>query len=324
MQLPSVTVIIPTFNYGHYILEAINSILEQTYPKQLIQIIIIDDGSTDNTKEVLQSLIDNNIVLYHYQANKGKASATYKAIQESSGKYLFNLDADDYYFPEKIEKTVTIFESNPAVVHVASPAKFVNDKKETKFIETIPKDILETPLDGNWLLYRFYNNHILYGGGSTYSARASVLKMIEIPDEVDMYIDEFLIMAILPFGKSYFINKPLSVWREHTTNYSGTVVSKEKLVMRGERLLRSSSALLEYIKNNNFSERIVRIYELIHENRKITQKELTDNKTIKDIFMYAKNVFFKVKPGLHLTKTYKVLNRLIPLQIYQMIKSIIG
>ena len=106
---PLISVIIPTYNYAAYIQEAINSITEQDYPKDKIEIIVVDDGSTDNTKEVLQYLIQNNTINYYYQQNKGKASATFKAIQLSSGKYIFNLDADDYFLPGKLQKAVTIF-----------------------------------------------------------------------------------------------------------------------------------------------------------------------------------------------------------------------
>src|SRR5437764_1056295 len=102
---PLISVIIPTYNYARYIGEAIYSVLQQDYPKDKKEIIVFDDGSTDNTKDILNEFIENKTIRYFYQDNNGKASATYKAIQKASGKYIFNLDADDYFLPGKIKST---------------------------------------------------------------------------------------------------------------------------------------------------------------------------------------------------------------------------
>ena len=111
----SVSVLIPTYNYAERIIEAIKSVLNQRYPSSLIEIIVVDDGSTDNTQEVLNELVDNKSIKYFYQSNQGKASATIKAIKESTGDIIFCLDADDSFLPGKIQKTVEIFEQNYSV-----------------------------------------------------------------------------------------------------------------------------------------------------------------------------------------------------------------
>src|ERR1700754_4647904 len=101
-KLPLVTVIIPTYNYAVYIGDAVQSILQQNYPTELIEIIVVDDGSTDDTQQVLRPFIEGTNISYYYQQNKGKANATYNGIQKSKGKYIFNLDADDYFLSNKI------------------------------------------------------------------------------------------------------------------------------------------------------------------------------------------------------------------------------
>ena len=320
-MLPLVTVIIPTYNYAVYILDAITSVLHQNYPKEKIEIVIVDDGSTDNTKEVLKDLIDDGTVHYYFQSNKGKASATAEAVMRSSGKYIFNLDADDYFFAKKIKTVVDIFEKYPDVVHVSAPANFVNQESGKTVTEQFPEDIVEHPLDGLLLLERFYDYHILYGGGSTYCARASVLKTIVVPNDVDMYTDEFLIMAILLYGKSFFLREPLSVWREHSANYSGGVNTKEKKIKKGERLLRSSAGMLRYVENHPFSNRIKRIYRLIDETRQMAHREMTGQKSLRDIIRYGRQIFFVIKPDWELIKKYHVLNRMIPQSIYKIAKG---
>ena len=322
MLNPLVSVIIPTYNYAHYIKEAINSVLQQTYPIERIEIVVVDDGSTDNTKEVLGDYIERGIVSYLYQKNSGKASATKNAIERATGKYIFNLDADDYFFPDKIAASVEIFEADEEIVHVASPAKFIYQQTKKTVIEKIPKDIIGKPLEGDWLLQRFYKNNILFGGGTTYAVRAETIRKINIPDGVDMYIDEFLIMAVLPFGKSYFIEKPQSAWRVHSSNYSGSASGTDK--GKGQRLLNSSSAMLTYLQESKFNEEVLKIYRLQHATRIISFKEGQGKKRMSDIFKYASEVFFSIQPSWNIVRRYHVLNRLLPTSIFLFLKKVMS
>lgn len=87
-----VSVIIPTYNYGRFIKEAIDSVLAQSFVDY--EVIVIDDGSTDNTAKIVKMICKEN-VSYIYQNNKGASSARNRGIAESKGKYLLFLDADD-------------------------------------------------------------------------------------------------------------------------------------------------------------------------------------------------------------------------------------
>ncbi len=321
MLEPFVSVIIPTYNYKNYIIEAIESVLGQTYPKEKIEIIVVDDGSTDDTCLALKEYIDKKIIRYYFQENKGKANATYNAIQKCVGKYIFNLDADDYFLAEKITEYVKVFEKDDTIVHVGTAAKVLYQYNHVFVTEKLPKDILGKPLYGNWLLQRFYSSNMFFGGGTTYAARASILKTIKIPDAVDMYIDEFLILAILPLGKSYFLEEPLSVWRMHKDNFSVSAEIKENQIKKDKRLLQSSAAVLNYILENNFDKKLITIYSLQDATRQIAFKESVNNKKFSDIFKYAFKVFFKIKPGLRLINKYNVINRLIPTYLFQLVKK---
>lgn len=320
MPQPLVSVIIPTYNYSNYILEAINSVFEQTYPQDKIEIIVVDDGSTDNTRNTLNKLIEDNKIKYYYQENKGKANATFNAIKKCTGKYIFNLDADDYFFKDKITAYVEVFENDTEIVHVGTAAKVLYQNKNLLVTEKLPKDILGKSLHGNWLLHRFYSSNMFFGGGTTYAAKASVLKTIIIPDAVDMYIDEFLLLAILPLGKSYFLEEPLSVWRMHKDNFSVYAELKVNQIKKDERLLRSSAAVLKYLVDNNFDDYLVKIYQLQDATRQIAFKEISNSKSVGDIYNYAVKVFFNLKPGLKLINKYNVINRLVPLNILKLIK----
>ena len=101
-----VSVIIPCFNAKKWIRQAIDSCLNQTYPK--IEVIVIDDGSTDSSLEIVKSYGDK--VIWETGPNRGQAYARNRGFALSSGAYIQYLDADDYLLPEKIEKQVSFLQ----------------------------------------------------------------------------------------------------------------------------------------------------------------------------------------------------------------------
>jgi glycosyltransferase involved in cell wall biosynthesis len=110
--IPLVSVIVPTYNYGHFILQALRSIQAQTYHQW--ECIIVDDGSTDNTgATIAQCAHEDSRIKYIYQKNRGTSSAKNIGVINSSGKYLQFLDADDLIEPKKFALQVEILEKNP-------------------------------------------------------------------------------------------------------------------------------------------------------------------------------------------------------------------
>ena len=106
-----VSVIIPTFNRAGYIEAAIESILEQTHP--VFEIIVVDDGSTDNTKEILKKY--GSIVKYVFQENNGPASARNRGLRMAQGNYIAFLDSDDLWVPYKNTVQLRFFSEHPDI-----------------------------------------------------------------------------------------------------------------------------------------------------------------------------------------------------------------
>lgn len=119
-----VSVVITCYNYGRYLKSAIDSVLEQSLPVE--EIIVIDDGSTDNTQAVLTRYKTNEKVSFVYQKNKGQAKAKNIGIQIARGAFVAFLDADDIWDPQKIEKQAPLF-SNPDVGVVYTRQKFIDE-----------------------------------------------------------------------------------------------------------------------------------------------------------------------------------------------------
>lgn len=99
---PTISFIIPTYNRAHTLPEAIRSVLEQSCSNW--ELLIIDDGSSDNTREIISEYLTDNRVRYYYQENQGVSNARNKGIRESKGDYLIFLDSDDRVLPGLILK----------------------------------------------------------------------------------------------------------------------------------------------------------------------------------------------------------------------------
>ena len=110
--MPRVSVIIPTYNRARFIAETVQSVLDQTFTD--FEIVIVDDGSTDNTREVMGSFQDSRIK-YIYQKNNGVCIARNNAINASSGEYLAFLDSDDVLLRNSLEKRVEVLDRHPEV-----------------------------------------------------------------------------------------------------------------------------------------------------------------------------------------------------------------
>ncbi|MEO1180761.1 MAG: glycosyltransferase, partial [Cyanobacteria bacterium J06636_28] len=110
-----VSVIISNYNYGRFITEAIESVLNQTYSN--VELIVVDDGSTDNSRDIIQSYSHRLISVF--QENSGQGAAFNVGLTQASGDIICFLDADDYYRPDKLEKVVAAFETHPEWVQIS-------------------------------------------------------------------------------------------------------------------------------------------------------------------------------------------------------------
>ena len=128
MKRPKVSVIVPCYNSQSFIKRTIESALKQTYTN--LEIIVVDDGSKDNTGDIIKSFNDARIK-YFYQENNGLSFTRNVAIKHATGEYVAFLDHDDQWLPEKIEKQLRLFERNPELGLVFSDAYMVSSERKT-------------------------------------------------------------------------------------------------------------------------------------------------------------------------------------------------
>lgn len=120
-----VSVVTATYNMGKYLPFAIESALNQTYRN--IEVIVIDDGSTDNTREVVESYWKDPRIRYIHQENKGVANAKNRGIQESRGEFIAFLDADDVWKPNKLDKQLKLFNKSEKIGVVYSDVEYIDE-----------------------------------------------------------------------------------------------------------------------------------------------------------------------------------------------------
>jgi len=118
----------PVYNAGSFLVEAIESIRNQTLKDW--ELVCVDDGSTDNSKELLKEFAkkDPRIKLFSFQKNKGLAYALNLGVSKAKGYYLARMDADDISLPKRLETQLKYLKNNPRVVAVGSQVKLINEK----------------------------------------------------------------------------------------------------------------------------------------------------------------------------------------------------
>lgn len=120
-----VSVIIPGFNAARFIAPAIQSVLQQSHPP--LEIVVVDDGSTDDTERVVRGLSNSIPIVYHRQKNQGLSVARNVAVFLAQGDWIAFLDADDTWYPDKLATQVRWIKEHPAVVFFWSAIDFIDE-----------------------------------------------------------------------------------------------------------------------------------------------------------------------------------------------------
>ena len=104
---PDISVVIPAYNRATTIARALNSVLAQTF--QDLEVIVVDDGSTDHTSEVIQQIGDARVEIIRHTRNQGAAEARNTGMKAAGGKYIAWLDSDDEWLPDKLQVQLDAF-----------------------------------------------------------------------------------------------------------------------------------------------------------------------------------------------------------------------
>jgi len=206
---PLVSVIIPCFNHGKFLPDAVASVRSQNYAAT--EIIIIDDGSTDNTQQIAQKLTG---VKYIHQKNQGLSSARNNGVRQSAGEYLVFLDADDWLLPNAISINLTFLQQDASLA-------FVSGAHEKVFVETGEKVLTSQIINENHYWYFLQGNYI--GMHATVMYRRSVFESFKFDETLKACEDYDLYLKIARKFPILHHTQEIAAYRIHNTNMSGNI-----------------------------------------------------------------------------------------------------
>ncbi len=226
---PRVSILIPTYNYAHYLEEAITSALQQTYKD--FEVIIVDDQSTDNTDEVvLPYLSDERVRYYKNETNLGLSKNFNESLKYARGEYIKYLLADDLLHPELLETFVPIMDANPAISLITSQRETFGSKTKTNALPFFHlqngKTVITESIrkNGNWI-----------GEPTTVMFRKADLRIGAFNPEYTCLVDWEMWLRLLTIGDCYIVPKTLSYFRVHDKQASNLILADYKYTFEDYR-----------------------------------------------------------------------------------------
>jgi glycosyltransferase involved in cell wall biosynthesis len=222
---PRVSVLVNTYNHEAYIAQALQSVLDQDFPPDQMEIIVVDDGSTDSTPEIIRPFLPR--IRYIRKQNGGQVSAFNVAVAEACGEIIAFLDGDDYWAPSKISSILNTFERNPGIACVGHAYHEVD--ADGRIIATmLPTTDRVTLKDAS--LAQSSSLLGVFLGTSRLSIRRSILeKTLPVPPELPFF-DTFVYSQAVAISGAVLLPQPLCYYRLHASNLYASS-SPEKSVL---------------------------------------------------------------------------------------------
>lgn len=214
MKYPFVSVLIDTYNHVRFIEQAVLSVLTQEFPASDREILVVDDGSTDRTPEIVAKFAADVRLLR--KTNGGQASAFNVGIPECRGEIIAFLDGDDWWAPSKLSSVVDVFSANPSVGMVGHGiVESLEDGTErtvaSKNAERLRLDSLANA--------RAFRLRRCYFGTSRMTLRATLARRIlPIPESIVIEADEYVFTVAAALAEAVILSEPLTHYRLHGAN----------------------------------------------------------------------------------------------------------
>lgn len=224
METPIISVIMPTFNSGNYLEKAVHSVLIQDVP---LELIIIDDCSTDHTNKLLSQFNSyDNVIYVRNEVNLGAAASRNKGVLLAKGKYIAFLDADDYWAPHKLSRQLDALEAKQRVLCSTARELMTPEGKLTGKIISVPENIT----------YHMMLRHNLINCSSVVLRRDVALEFpMEHEDSHEDYITWLKILQ--KYKKACAVNEPLLKYRLSNSGKSGSKLHSAKMTFKVYRYM---------------------------------------------------------------------------------------
>jgi len=229
MKNPEVTVLMSVYNGEKYLREAIDSILNQTFTD--FEFLIVNDGSTDRTAEILQSYDDPRIIIVDNEKNIGLTKSLNIGLRMARGEYIARMDADDMSMPDRLEKEVEFLETHRDYAVVGSFAKILNEDSEVI-------SFMDRPIEDAQIREFFRRDNCIAHGSAMIRMRC--LLDVEFYDESIARAQDYdLWLRLSEKYRLANIPKYLYMWRKHDEQIEAKHIREQKI-----------SVVLAMVKNN--------------------------------------------------------------------------
>lgn len=218
ISLPLISVILPVYNAENTLGEAIESILNQTFAN--FELILINDGSTDDSEKIVLSYEDKRIKYFSNERNKGLIYTLNRGLRLARGKYIARMDADDISLPTRFEKQVRILEENPSIIVCGSRIAYFGIKKR-KSVYIAPESSEENK---KWLVREscFAHPTVMMRKEVLINNRISYHPDYKNAEDYKLWID------LAPYGEFYNIQEVLLNYRLSSTQITQSHNTEQK------------------------------------------------------------------------------------------------
>lgn len=234
-----VSVIIPTHDYAHYVVEAIDSVLAQTVAdREILEVIVVDDASTDDTPRVLEAIDDPRVRVIRFEESRGVSVARNTALREVRGEFVAYHDADDRWRPDKLERQLEVLRSDPDVGLVFTDMIRFNEKGvfPLTHFETVP-ELREVPsrpsasggarvIEGDTFLH-MTGLPLLGPLPPTAVLRADIARAARWPEGVHHCTDLYYFLQVYRLTRIAYLDEPLVEVRRHGNNSYGSALETQ-------------------------------------------------------------------------------------------------
>ena len=251
MSTPLITVLITTYNYGQFVEQAIDSVLSQVYQSDRVELVVVDDGSTDDTSERLKKY--GSCVEYFRKANGGQASALNFGFARAHGEIIVLLDADDFFLPGKLCRIGEAFRQNAELGmtynRVREWREDANTYTELAFVP-VSGDIRSQP--------DLYLRYVPYPTSAIAFRQSCLKRFLPIPEQIRMLADGFPV-ALMPFVAPILaIPEFLTMYRVHGSNAFYAEERQMPLAAKRSRLEKWQvliPLMFEWVEKHGFDRR---------------------------------------------------------------------
>jgi glycosyltransferase involved in cell wall biosynthesis len=232
-----VSVIIGNYNYGQYLGEAIESVFQQTYPH--IELIVVDDGSTDQSRQVMQGYGDR--IVAFYQQNGGQTAAFNTGIAQARGEIICFLDSDDTFHPEKVARMVTAFRQHPDWVQISH--YWITMDADGRPLSHRQKSLSQGDVRAMQLQYGKYKSALT----SALAYRTEILKLLLPIPQRRSNADAYLMVATPFYGKVGVLTESLMQHRIHGHNQHAGNINLDHHLFEREWVVEHLNAIAQRV-----------------------------------------------------------------------------